>query len=156
MSDLADDLAARPRRADRNDYDRLEPASVGSAPADTGIPPTRSLVEDMEALVDDARTYVDAELSYQKSRASFVTDRVKRTLIFAVGAATVGLLAAIGLTVGLIIALTPLVTGWGATAIVVGLLLLVAYLLISRASKAWGDIQRVTGSKANGRASDEG
>lgn len=147
MTDLADDLAAPPRGADRSEHHRPD-LTGGDASRPATNAATRSLVEDLEVLVDDARTYLDAELTYQKSRASFVSDRIKRTLAFAVGAAIVGLLAAIGLTVGLIIALTPLVTGWGATAIVVGALLIVAYLLIRRAAGAWGDIRRVTGSDA--------
>ena len=97
----------------------------------------RSLLDDVEALIDDARTYLDAELSYQKTRAAFVTDRVKKAIAYAAVAAVVALLAAIGLTVGLIIALTPLLTGWGATALVVGVMLLATVLLLRRAARNW-------------------
>jgi hypothetical protein len=48
-----------------------------------------------------------------------------------------GFLALIGLTVGLIIALTPLLTAWGASALVVLLLLLAAGLCVNSASKRW-------------------
>ena len=98
------------------------------------------LLDDLEALVEDARTYFDAEMSYQKTRAGFVADRLKKTIAFGVVAAYFAVLATIGLTVGLIIALTPLITAWGATAIVVLALLLAAYLLVRKAGKAWRDI----------------
>ena len=103
----------------------------------------RSLIDDVEALIDDARTYLGAELSYQKSRAAFVSDRLKKTIVFGVGAGVLGFIAAIGLTVGLIIALTPLVTGWGATAIVIGVELLIVYLLIKRAARSWRSLMSV-------------
>ena len=104
---------------------------------------SRSLLDDVEALYRDARTYLDAELSYQKTRASFVADRVKTTIVFGVVAGFLAILATIGLTVGLIIALTPLVTAWGATAIVVGVLLLLAYLMVRKASSAWSNMTAV-------------
>jgi len=102
-----------------------------------GSAPVRSLIDDIEAFIDDGRTYLNAELTYQKTRASFVTNRAGKTAVFGIGAAVLGLLAGIGLTVGLIIALTPLITAWGATAVVVGVLLLGAFLLMRRASSNW-------------------
>ena len=127
------------------------PESGGSAYGD-GVPPTgsasgpgdvsdRSLFEDIEDLLVDAKTYLDAEFSYQKTRAGFIGTQFKRVLVFAIAAAFIAILASIGLTVGLIIALVPLITGWGATAVVVGLWLFVAWLLIRKAAGAWGEIQ---------------
>lgn len=101
---------------------------------------TRSLADDLEALVDDARIYIDAELSYQKTRAGFVADRLKKTILFGAVAAFLAVLALIGLTVGLIIALTPLITAWGATAVVVLGILLIAYLLVRKAGTAWNSM----------------
>lgn len=92
--------------------------SNAAGPADR-----RSLFEDVEVLIEDGKTYLEAELNFQKTRARFASDRAKRTLIFGSVALVFGLLALIGLTVGLILALTPLLTAWGATAVVVGLLL---------------------------------
>ncbi len=112
----------------------------GSAPHAEPSAATRSLADDLEALVEDARTYLDAEMSYQKIRAGFVGDRLKKTVAFGAVAAYFAVLATIGLTVGLIIALTPLITAWGATALVVLALLLVAYLLVRKAGRAWNDI----------------
>ena len=134
------------------DDDRIEPLQASDAsqaatfPQDGSAQPadpvleTRSLGDDIEAFFGDARTYLDAEMSYQKTRAGFVADRLKRTIAFGAVAAYIAVLATIGLTVGLIIALTPLITAWGATALVVLALLLIAYLLVRKAARAWGDI----------------
>ena len=109
-------------------------------PAEPGSAGRRSLFDDFEALIDDARIYAEAEWSYQKTRAGFVTNRVKTAVVFGAVAAFFGILAAIGLTVGLIIALTPLITAWGATAFVVLAWLLAAWLLLRKASGAWQEI----------------
>ncbi|MDF1834789.1 MAG: phage holin family protein [Alteraurantiacibacter sp. bin_em_oilr2.035] len=112
----------------------------GAAPEDADRAAKRSLFDDFEALFDDARTYVDAELSYQKSRAGFVADRLKKAVAFGLVGAYFGVLATVALAVGLIIALTPLITAWGATALVVIALLLIAFLLIRRARQAWNEL----------------
>jgi len=97
----------------------------------------RSLVDDIEDLVNDARTYFDAELTYQKTRASFVGACIKRAISMGLAALLVATFAVIGLTIGLIIALTPHLTAWGATAVVVGVMLLGAFLLVRGAASAW-------------------
>lgn len=113
------------------------------APADEAAAPegTRSLMDDIEALIDDARTYFDAELSYQKSRAAFVADCLKKGIAFIVVAVVLAFLALIGLTVGLVIALTPLITAWGATAAVVLGYLVIAGLLVRSAIGAFKGIK---------------
>jgi F0F1-type ATP synthase assembly protein I len=100
----------------------------------------RSMFDDVEALIDDARTYVDAEISFQKTRVGFVFDRLKYAVVFGIAAAFIAIIAVIGLTVGLIIALTPLITAWGATAVVVLGLLAVAYVLVRKAGSAWQEL----------------
>ncbi len=111
------------------------------APADeAGAGATRSLFDDFEALIDDGRTYFEAELSYQKNRAGFVANRLKLALVFGAVAAVLAVLAVFGLIVGLIIALTPLITAWGATAVVVLALLLAAFLLVRRAGRAFAEL----------------
>ena len=97
---------------------------------------TRSIVDDIDALIEDARTYVDAELSYQKSRAGFVATCLKHTVAFGIVAVYFAVLATIGLTVGLIIALTPYLTAWGATAVVVLALLLVTIVFALKSRNA--------------------
>ncbi len=108
---------------------------------------TRSLLEDVEDLLVDARTYLDAELSYQKSRASFIGGSIKRIAAFGIGAVVLALFAFGALTIGLVIALTPLLTAWGATAIVVGTLLLGVLLLLKAASSHWNEMMSVINDK---------
>jgi hypothetical protein len=102
--------------------------------------PVRSLLDDAEDLLVDIRTWADAELAYQKTRARFVGDSLKRTLAFGLAGAMLALFALGGLTIGLIIALTPLVSAWGATAIVVGALLVACFVALRMASKAWREM----------------
>jgi len=117
--------------------DGSTPAAAGDAEAGA----RRSLFDDFEALIDDGRTYFHAELTYQKSRAGFVANRLKLAIAFGAVAAFFAMLATIGLTVGLILALAPLITAWGATAVVVLALLLIALLLLRRAGRAWDEIR---------------
>ena len=97
----------------------------------------RSLLEAVRALIDDGKTYLETELVFQKTRAAFVADRAKSTIVFGAVAALLGFLALVGLTVGSIIALTPLLTAWGASAVVVGVLLLAAALAARAAGRKW-------------------
>ena len=127
---------------------------AGIAPpvrGDTGMPETidetdpvdeadgvdRSLLVDVEALIDDGKTYLEAELAYQRTRAAFVADRAKSAVILFAVAVLLGFLALIGLTVGLIIALTPILTAWGASALVVALLVVGALIAGKAAAGRW-------------------
>src|SRR5690606_18468749 len=74
---------------------------------------SRSLLDDAEALIADGKTYLEAELEFQKTRAAYVADRAKAAAVYGVVAVLLAFLALIGLVVGLIIALTPLLTAWG-------------------------------------------
>ncbi|MCB2066755.1 MAG: phage holin family protein [Erythrobacter sp.] len=115
---------------------------------------TRSIADDIGTLIEDARTYLDAELSYQKSRAGFVADRLKRTLAMGALAACILVFALFGLIFGLILALTPLLTAWGATAVVVLAMLIVAWLLLRKAGAAWN--QMLAAMKDNSEERDDG
>lgn len=110
--------------------------------------PERSLLEDVEALIEDGKTYLEAELAFQKSRAAYVAQGAKGIAAFGALAAGLAVLALIGLTVGLILALTPLITAWGATAVVVGALLIGAGLCVRAALTRWRRIARITGAGA--------
>ena len=102
----------------------------------------RSLLDHVQALIDDGKTYLEAELGFQKTRAAFVADRAKSTIVFGALAALLGFLALVGLTVGSIIALTPLLTAWGASALVVAILLGAAALAGRAASRKWSALMR--------------
>lgn len=81
------------------------------------------LRDDVTALVDDARTYAEAEIAFQKTRASLAGKTAGRAVVLVVLAIVLLHIALIALAVGAVIALAPLVTIWGAIAIVVGVLL---------------------------------
>ena len=119
------------------------PAAEGSGEYGLGLDDeARSLLEDVRALIDDGKTYLEAELGFQKTRAAFVADRAKSTMVFGAIAALLGFLALVGLTVGSIIALTPLLTAWGASAVVVAVLLLAAALAARAAGRKWSSLMR--------------
>lgn len=89
------------------------------------------LRDDLSALVDDARTYAETEIIFQKTRAGLAGKAAARALLLLVLAGVLLHIALIALAVGAVIALAPLVTIWGAIAIVVGMLLIgVAALLV--------------------------
>jgi hypothetical protein len=105
----------------------------------------RSLLEDVRALIDDGKTYLEAELGYQKTRAAYVADRAKGVVVFGAIAALLAFLALVGMTVGLIIALSPWLTAWGASALVVALLLVSAGLAARAAAGRWNGLLREVG-----------
>ena len=131
-----DDRIAPPVRGASGLPEATESADDGESAA------SRSLRDDVEALIEDGRTYLETELVYQRTRAAFVADRAKGAVIYGALAAALGVLALIGLTVGLIIALTPLLTAWGASALVVGLLAIGAWLAMRAAGKRWARLMQ--------------
>lgn len=108
-----------------------------SAASDTASDPNfdESLFEELAAFVDDGRTYAHAELAFQKTRAKLAGQSVGIALACIIVALILLNIAFLALAVGLVIALAPLVTIWGAIAIVVGVLLLFAVLLVYAAMK---------------------
>lgn len=106
---------------------------------DASSPPPvydESLVEELGAVIDDAKLYAAAELAFQKTRAKLLGKNIG----IAAGAVILAIIllhiSIIALAVGLVIALQPLVTIWGAIAIVVGVMLLgvgiLAYIAMTR------------------------
>ena len=118
--------------------DELEAAVRGDESA--GSPSGPSLVDDVAALVSDSRNFVQAEVEFQKTRLAFAANRSKSAVLSGLFALAFIHLALIALVVGLVIALTPHVTAWGATAIVVGLLLLGAFILVMRMQSSTREI----------------
>ena len=130
-----------------NGADRVAPLAPeapgsGADPQEQG----RTLLDDLRLLLDDLSTWLDAEVAYHRTRAAFAADRIKTAAISAVAALVVALLAAVGLVIGLIIALAPYLTAFGSTALVAGLLLVGAWVLVRRASRAMTDL-RSSGSE---------
>ena len=126
-----------------------DPSSTLSPADAVDDEPERSLTADVAALFEDGRTYVEAELAFQKSRAAFALDRGKAGALYGVLAFAVLHLALIALVVGAVIALSPVLTPWGATAVVVGVLVLVGVIL------AWRAKARFTGLASAFREDDK-
>lgn len=106
-----------------------DPASdiEASQPDDGEIEET--LVEEASAIIDDARNYAEAEIAFQKTRAKLAGRLVGASAGLVIVALILLHIALLALAVGLVIALEPIVTIWGAIAIVVGGMLLITALL---------------------------
>lgn len=97
----------------------------------------RSLIDDVEVLIEDGKTYLEAELNFQKTRAAFAGDRAKGVALYGLLGLMFAWMALIGLTIGLIFALTPSLGGWGATGVVVAAWLIIAGLALRAAAGRW-------------------
>lgn len=125
--------------------DRAAPPSDPADPFEpefSGADTDHSLMDGVSALFDDGKTYIQAELAYQKSRAGYTANRMKGAALY--GAVAFGLLhlALIALTVGIVLALTPLIGAWLATGAVVVALIVVAIVFLL---KLRGQIEDVRG-----------
>ncbi len=109
-----------------------EPAAAPPEAPDTTL---SGLRDDVTALVEDARNYAEAEIAFQKTRAALAGKHGARALVMLVLALALLHLALIALAVGAVIALAPLVTIWGAIAIVVGVMLIGVAVLVMSAFK---------------------
>ncbi|MFT4027093.1 MAG: phage holin family protein [Novosphingobium sp.] len=104
---------------------------------EAGDPGDRSLIDDLRLLAGDAKSLTRAEIAYQKSRARALGGGLGK--IAALGALGLLLLclALVALVVGLLLALAPILTAWGATAAVTGGLILLALAAALWARASW-------------------
>jgi hypothetical protein len=109
----------------------LEQAAISADPAE------RSLVDDLRQLAGDTRDFAKAEIAYQQSRAKVVGGSVGGIAARAVVAAALVFFAVMALVVGAVIALTPVLTAWGATAVVFMVLCVAALVLAMSARSRW-------------------
>lgn len=110
----------------------------------------RSLVEDVRQLVEDGRTLLEAELAYQKSRAAVAGASAGGIAGWGALALALVFFALMALVVGLLIALAPLVGGWGATAIVVLGLIAAAAISGAVAARRWRRMRSLLADKGDG------
>lgn len=101
-----------------------QPRAGPDASGETDRP--RSVFDDFNDLIDDGRTFLDAELTFQKTRLAYAGGRGRAAAIAALAALVFAIFGLFAVIVGLIIGLTPLITAWGATAVVGGLMFLAA------------------------------
>ena len=134
----AEDVTTVPRPIEEPVPEVQEPV-IDESDDSAGAEPVghRSLLDDVGALFEDGKTYWDAEIAFQKTRAAFMADSLKRTIAYGIAGAFFAMLASVGLAIGLIIALSPILTPWGATALVVAVLLLLGFLLLRKSANAW-------------------
>lgn len=111
----------------------------GDIPVATDPSPAgdRSLAEDLRALAGSGRRFARAELDYQKARVSYAASGARTVALLVALAAALGFFALMALVMGLLLALTPLLTAWGATAIVCGGLAMIAFVLVRLAVARW-------------------
>lgn len=102
-------------------------AAAKAAEAAAEVPGETSLGARLAAILREGENLVGAEIAYQKARVGFGWERGKKVVAFLLLAAAFGGLTLVALVVGLLIALAPLLTAWGALAVVgLGLALLSA------------------------------
>lgn len=114
---------------------QLDSSAIADAVADEVVPEERSLTDDIVALLDDGKTFVEAEVQYQKTRAAFAFDKGRTGAFYGVLAFALLHLALVALVVGAVIALTPMIGAWAATAVVVGALALIGILFALAAKR---------------------
>lgn len=120
-----------------------QPAVQAAATPSLGEARERSLNEDLLQLAQDARAYAEAEFKFQKTRIAYATSASKSVVVYVVAALVLVFFAVMALVVGLVIALAPLITPWGSTAVVtLGLAGLAVFLLL-RAKKRIGIMRSV-------------
>lgn len=120
--------------------DSLADEAGSDASLDDVLPDAETtLSEDIAALIDSGRTYAKAELAFQKTRASLVGGNAGKAAAALVLALVLLNIALTALAIGAVLALGPLITIWGAIAVVVGALLVGTGLLV-RSARARGRI----------------
>ena len=77
-----------------------------------------SLWGDVHALIEDGQTLIEAELAYQQARAAYAWKRGKGIAVLLVLTLFFAFFALMAVVVGLLLALTPLLSAWGALAVV--------------------------------------
>ena len=129
----------------------VAPPSASYIPEAEEAAAERSLVDDVRALVQDGKLYAEAELGWQKKRAGYVAQEGKGIGVYFAAAGVLAWFAGIALTVGLILALGQIITYWGSTAVVAGLLLLLAFLALRRGRAKMQHMQGVLASGEKSR-----
>ncbi len=118
------------------------PEAVDPAPAYD-----ESIIEELGALIDDAGLYATAEIAFQKTRAKLAGRNFGAAVLLVSVALVLFHIALIAMAVGFVIALAPLVTIWGAIAIVVGAMLIGVAVLLHFAIKRGKLLRQIFASK---------
>jgi hypothetical protein len=120
--------------ADARDDARADARADARDDARDDLGPEETLLsEDIAALIASGRTYAEAELAFQKTRAALAGSNAGKAAAALVLALVLINIALTALAIGAVLALAPLITIWGAIAVVVGALLLAAFWLVRSA-----------------------
>lgn len=106
----------------------------------------RHFEDDLRGLVDRGLAFLKAEAELQKARGAYAVGKIKWIALLGGLALILAFFALMALTVGLVIALTPLLGAVGATLAVFGGLVIVALL---SALIAMGQWKRLTKALSN-------
>lgn len=101
----------------------------------------RSLLGDVRTLIDDGKVALEAELAFQKTRIAYCGKAARNLVIFAIAGLLLSFFTLIALTVGLLFALIPAVSAWGATGIVTGVFLVALAVCAYGALASWRKIR---------------
>ncbi|HEX8056828.1 MAG TPA: phage holin family protein [Novosphingobium sp.] len=125
------------------DEDEDQPAVVAGEAARH-----RHLEDDLRGLVDRGLAFARAEVELQKARGIYAAGRLK--WIALLGGLTLVLLffSLVALTVGLVIALTPLLGALGATLAVFGGLVIVALICALIVVQQWKSMTRALSNRS--------
>jgi heme/copper-type cytochrome/quinol oxidase subunit 4 len=136
--------------------DLAQPGSLDGEVAarldDGAAEPQRSFAEDLRDLAGDAQTLFEAGKAYERARLSYALSRGKRVALSFVLALVLVYFAAIAAVVGLLLALAPLLTAWGALAVVTLGLALLAFLFLRSGLKRLRRMRTFLGAGATGAA----
>jgi ABC-type multidrug transport system fused ATPase/permease subunit len=119
----------RHQQRDMQVTDLATEASESNALSEASV---RSLNDDLKELTREARAYAEAELAFQKSRVAYAASASRSIAVYAMVALVLVFFAVMALIVGLLIALAPILTPWGSTAVVTLALLALAVFLLLR------------------------
>ncbi len=122
-----------PEKRQDNTEDELRDGLAEESEGDEPSP--ASLTDDLTALIDDGKTYAEAELAFQKTRLSYSANQGGKAAIFGLLALGFVHLALIALVVGMVIALSPMITPIGATLLVTAILLVSALVFVRLAKR---------------------
>lgn len=151
---VADPERSPPAEATSPAWDGSDPPPMHSVPAENepAVEPQRSFAEDLRDLAGDAQTFLEAEKAYESARLSYALSRGRNVAVSFVVAAVLVWFAMIALVVGLLLALAPLLTPWGALAVVTLGLALAAFLFLRAGIKQMRRMRTFLGAGAVGAA----
>lgn len=105
----------------------------------------RSLFADIGTLIEDGRMLVEAEIAYQKTRAGYAGRQGFYLVVMLAFIAVLVALALMAMVLGIVLALAPIFTAWGAGVAVAGVLILIALCVLALALRFWRNLRKAFG-----------